>query len=254
MAMHFRFALIGAFAAAALCAIPAAAVPDELIAAYEQARKDYDLAAAENLVPQFQEAAAAEGTEEARLDLARAALLVAELRRLDYENAPMRGRDRRILGRAIDDVANIGLDTLDGLPDSSEKYRIEADLLGTIIRSKFRGSRYSDRMTASMAKAIELNPENPEAWVTGSKRMLFASERYGGDVPKALEYLNKALELDPDHERAIVFRGIAYEKLGETEKSKEDVDRALEINPKSRIAELRRLKFEETEDAEEETP
>lgn len=227
------------------------AVPKDLLDAYETAKREYNLEAAEQLVPQFQEAAAAENTDEARLALAKATLLVAELRRLDYENAPMRGRDRRKLGRDIDDVADIGLAALENHAETSERYRVEADLLGTIIRSKFRGNRYGDRMQDAMEKAIELDPDNPEAWITGSKRMLFASERYGGNVPKALDYLNKALEIDPDNERALVFRGIAYEKLGDMEKSKEDIDRTLAINPNSRIAELRLLKFEETEDVEE---
>ena len=89
--------------------------------------------------------------------------------------------------------------------------------------------------------------DNPEAWITGSKRKLFASPAHGGDLPTALEYLDRALALDPDNERALVYRGIAHDKLGHADKARADLDRALEVNPSSRIAEIRRLEFQDVE-------
>jgi tetratricopeptide (TPR) repeat protein len=43
--------------------------------------------------------------------------------------------------------------------------------------------------------------------------------------------LNRAIELDPDHEFAYNNRGAAYLNLGEYERAIEDLNRAIELNP-----------------------
>jgi tetratricopeptide (TPR) repeat protein len=161
------------------------------------------------------------------------------MRRFDYEQAEgkMDPRDRRLLGRTIDEVARIGLDALAQVPDSlSEKWRMSADFYGTMIRSNYKGSRYVQEMDHAMARALELDPANPLALLTASKRPLFAEEGQGGDVPAAMDLLNKALELDPELERAYAFRGAAYEKLGELDKAIADWRKALSLAPNSRMA------------------
>ena len=209
---------------------------EELTVEAEEAQLQYDLQKAESLMDELRAYVSQHPNVESRMALARAALLVAELRRMEYETTDLAPRPKRLLGRTIDAAAKIGHDVLDDLPDVSEKWRITADLYGTMIRSKYKGNKYSGEMDRATERALELDPQNPNAIVTGCKRALFAKPSQGGDVPKAIETLNRALEIDPDHERALIFRGIAYDKLGQKDLAAQDWQRALEMNPFSRLA------------------
>lgn len=204
-----------------------------------QVEREYELEPTLELIERVQAFVENRPSVPAYLIYARAALFAAELRRFEYEEKKNEWdpRDRRLYGNEIDDVTNIGHAALDNVPDElSEKWRIKADLYATMIRTKARGSLYKGRMERAQEKALKLDPQNPRALVTAAKRPLFAEERHGGDPEEALRLLNKALQIDPEMERAIVFRGIAYEKLGLPEKATAEFDRALEINPNSQLA------------------
>jgi len=210
----------------------------DVTALVEKAERDSDLDAALALVTDLQTRVAVDPIEENQLLLGRACLVAAEVRRYDYEKATdMDPRDRRLLGRSIDDVAHIGHDALDALhDDNSEKWRIKADLYGTMIRSLYKGNKYVDEMESATRKALEFGPKNPNSLLTASKRPLFAEKEHGGNIPEALELLDRAIEIDPKFERAHAFRGIAYEALGRMDEAVAEWKLALELNPKSRLA------------------
>lgn len=209
---------------------------DQLEAESRLAQRHYDLAAAETLLPRYQAFLEQSPSDQARFGLARLALIIAQLKRTDYEMQGRIARDNRMLGREIDNAAEIGHRALRDAPEASEKWRIKADLWGTMIRSKYKGKKYGNEMMDAMDKALELDPDNPDALVTGSLRKLFAHERHGGDIPGAIKMLTRALEIDPELERALVFRGMAHEKNGDMVASTADIIRALELNPNSRLA------------------
>jgi tetratricopeptide (TPR) repeat protein len=219
-----------------MCVSASAASFEELRKRAELVQREYDLPLAEALMGELQLFVKENPGDEPRMTLARVALLVAELRRMEYETTDIDPREKRLLGRTIDEAARIGHEALDKAPNISEKWRIKADLLGTMIRSKYKGNKYGGEMDKATEKALELDPESASAIVTGSKRGLFAKPEQGGDIPAALEMLNRALHIDPDHERALIFRGIAYEKLGNDDLAEEDWKRVLELNPHSRLA------------------
>lgn len=202
----------------------------------EQVEREYDLLAAEALMIELQPYVLESPAEDTHLMLARVALLVAELRRMDYETTDVDPREKRLLGRTIDEAAKIGHDVLGKAPNVSEKWRIKADLFGTMIRSKYKGNKYGGEMDKATDRARQLDPNNASAIVTGCKRLLFAKPSQGGDVPAALKMLNQALEIDPNHERALIFRGIAYDKLGQEDLAERDWKRTLTLNPHSRLA------------------
>jgi len=187
------------------------------------AKYRYDLDAAQSVL--------ADTAPAAGLEFAEASLLVAELLRGRYEHDEL-GRDgRREVGREIDRVAEAALAVLETLPQSSERYRLAADLYGTLIRSRFRGMKYQPKLEQAVDKALELDPKNAHAWVTKARRPLFAKPRHGGDPVEALKYLNKALAEAPDHVQALLFRGTAFAKLDEMENAELDWNRATAINP-----------------------
>lgn len=216
----------------------AAPQPTDLTAEVNRVERDSDLEGALKLVEALQKRTVTNAKPEDLMLLGRAALTAAEVRRYQYEKGTdMDPRDRRLLGRTIDEVAKIGHDAMDALPDdNSERWRIKADLYMTMIRSYYKGNKYIDAMESAVKKALELDPKNPNALLTAAKRPLFAEEQHGGNVPEAFDLLNRALEIDPDLERAIAFRGIAYEVMGEKDKSIAEWKRAVALNPKSQLA------------------
>jgi len=196
--------------------------------------RSYDLAEAKRLLPALQTQLRTEnGDEGLRLLVARTALVAAMLHRKDYEEAATDYAARRELGRKIDDVATAGLGALKDAAESSERFRLEADLWGTMMRTQARGSQFRTHLETATEKALELGPDNANAYITASKRKIFASERRGGDIEEALRLLDTALELDPASELALVFRGLAYEKRGDIQEAQRDWRKALDLNPAS---------------------
>ena len=99
-----------------------------------------------------------------------------------------------------------------------------------MIRSKFRGMQLQPKLESATEKALSLNQDNANAWVTRSRRPLFAKPNQGGDTALALTCLNNALAVDPDHLQALMFRSVAHAKLENPEASDSDWQRALALN------------------------
>lgn len=225
-------------AAIATCCCAAAFANDlqSLITEAQQARHDFDQPRAEAAYKALMEHLKTDNSDDAKFAAARAALTVCEFKRYDYGKKETPALEKRTLGRIIDDFAGKAHVLLDSLPDSSEKFRLKADLWGTMIRTDYQGKRFGNDMDNAAKKALQLDENNPNAHITISKRMIFAPERRGGDLENAVNHLTRALELDPTLQQAHILRGIAYEKLGDLERAKADWNAALEQNPKCRPA------------------
>lgn len=199
-------------------------------------RMAYDIPGAATLLEEMSKYVEAKPTREGDLEVGRAALAVAELLRYQYEWGGLGPIDRRNVGKKIDSAAYTGHRALNRADPSSEKYRIKADLWGTMIRSDFKAKKYGTRMERAAEIALDLDPENPNAYVTGCKRALYAPEKRGGDLDLAMEYLDTALKLAPHHEAALIMRGIGWEKMDEFDKAMEAWNKALDLNPNCRPA------------------
>lgn len=162
----------------------------------------------------------------------RAALAAAELLRVRFEQASKDDAPgRTVLGQRIDAAAEEGLALLDRLPGGSERYRVEADLVATMIRSDFRARKYEARFATAVAKALELDPRNARAVLAAAKPLVFAPVEHGRDLPKAVETLTRALALDPALEAARLLRAFALDAQGEHEAARRDWRAALAANP-----------------------
>jgi len=163
---------------------------------------------------------------------AKAGLSLAEMLRVEFEDSMEGDRmARAALGQRIDAAATGALELLASLPESSERYRVEADLLATMMRSDFRAKKYRKALDAATALALQLDEHNPRAWVTAAKPFLFAGPKQGGDLEEALRHLDRALELEPDLESALLLRAHAYEKMGKGDLAATDRAKALARNP-----------------------
>lgn len=162
----------------------------------------------------------------------RAGLLAAELLRVRLEQAASDGTTtREQLGQQIDAFAGEALALVDSQPVTSEHYRIEADLLATMIRSDFRAKKYEARFNAAITRARELDPRNPHALVSQAKPFLFAPPGRGRDPARGIELLDRALALDPRLESALLLRAFGREQLGDRTGAEADWRAALKLNP-----------------------
>ncbi|HOZ45462.1 MAG TPA: tetratricopeptide repeat protein [Candidatus Hydrogenedentes bacterium] len=207
-----------------------------LTEAVATAHRTYDLDLAQALLPVLEQrvnGGGTEGEEDVRQLLAEDALLVASLLRNVYEHSDTNTAQKRELGQAIDAAAASGFSALGALPDTSEKHRIMADFYTMMMRTKFKGSTYEEAMETEGDRALELDPDNPKALITKSRRKLFAETNHGGDFQAGLAMVNRAMELDPNDAGAYILRGLAYERHDMPDKAIADWQRALEINPEA---------------------
>lgn len=234
--------LTGRWLALCMTLAPVVSTAGELCSttAINAARRAYDLAASETAFEAC-ELEAPVRTDDAHRELvARAALLVCELYRIDFEDTPDgQPAIRRMLGEMIDNAADSGLHSLNGLPETSERLRLEADLLATKIRSDFRAKKYGKKMKAAATRALQLDPTNALAIVNQAKPFLFAEVRHGGDLEEAVRLLDESLAIAPGLERALLLRALAFERLGRPDASQRDLKTALKNNPQCRPAEQR---------------
>ncbi len=198
----------------------------------EAAVRSWDVEAVTVVLSKLRSAPAGGGTP-SRVELrVRAGLALAGLLRVEFEDTSKGERSaRQLIGQRIDVAAGEALRLLADLPESSERYRIEADLLATMIRSDFRAKKYRKDLEAAVTRALELDENNALAWVTAAKPFLFAGPKHGGDLDEAVRLLGRALELAPGLESALLLRAHAYNELGETELAVADWSVALDKNP-----------------------
>ncbi|MEH6589062.1 MAG: hypothetical protein V7746_02335 [Halioglobus sp.] len=227
-----------------LLAVLTQAQDASLTEAFAEASYKFDLEQAELLLPRYEQAMDTDLNEQAIIDFAGASLLVAELKRGVYEQDSIAKKEKRVLGREIDKVAGTALTSLERAGQTSERYRLEADLLGTMIRSKFKGMKYQPRLEKALETSLLLDGDNANTWVSMAKRPLFALPHQGGDPQLALENLNRALALDPGHVQALLFRGAAHAKLDQMALAEQDWAAATALNPNTADARDRLMAIE----------
>jgi tetratricopeptide (TPR) repeat protein len=218
--------LLAAIASAAAAETPAA-VEHDLAAAGRR----WDADAAVAVLTRARTLRRAFPTPGTALLQVRAGLLAAELLRVRYEEAAPATAGRETLGRRIDAFAGEALALLPALPESSERWRMEADLVATMIRSDFRATKYEARLRAAIAKARALDPANPRAIVSEAKPLLFAPPGHGRDYHAGIALLDRALALEPRLEAALLLRAFARDGLGERAAAEADWRAALALNP-----------------------
>jgi hypothetical protein len=229
--------LLAIVAAIPALGLAAGEVRAEVERAVARAERTWDVAAAVEALSRARALHRAAPSPASALLQVRAGLLAAELLRVDFEQAAgAAGGDREILGRRIDALAEEALALLPSLPASSERWRIEADLVATLIRSDFRAKKHEARLRAAIAEARRLDPGNARALVSEAKPLLFAPEGRGRDLRAGIALLDRALAIDPRLEAALLLRAFARDSLGERAAAEADWRAALALNPECRPA------------------
>ena len=198
---------------------------------FESASSSFDIGQAEQVLSRARLLVETQPSPRAIELEVRAAVLVAELERLAFERLPRDEREARSeIGKRIDAIAKAALARVESLPESSERWRLRADLLATMIRSDFRARKYHKAFEAAIDGATRLDAENPHAWVSAAKPLIFAGPKRGQDLDQAVRLLDRALELEPGLESALLLRGLAEERRGAPERAAVDWRSALDAN------------------------
>lgn len=100
----------------------------------------------------------------------------------------------------------------------------------------FRGASYHsieeyDEAMLDYTKAISLDPKMTDAYYNRAKVILSRKDIQNPDLQKAIEDLNTALELDENFADAMYAMAAAYKKLGNYHKTLEYIERLLQISP-----------------------
>ena len=142
-------------------------------------------------------------------------------------------------------------------PDFGELDAIYSLLLAFEINlDQEKGRSLGFQIYQYMNKALEKSPANPRVQYLKGVSDLFTPQQYGGGPNAAIKYLSRSLELfkkediqDPvkpswGEDEAYTFLGVAYTKIGETEKAREAFKSALKINPEFGMAKSELEKLE----------
>jgi len=91
----------------------------------------------------------------------------------------------------------------------------------------FRELDKTDLAANDFYNAIEIDRNNPEIAANYGDILV----NYGGDPASALDYLDTAIELDPENAEAYRNRGLAHAQIREFDESIEDLEKAVELDP-----------------------
>jgi tetratricopeptide (TPR) repeat protein len=126
--------------------------------------------------------------------------------------------------------------------ESSEAHRLVGELLGELIPYVFAGGmRYGSRSTEEIEKAIQLDSQNPNAYVARGKNYFFTPKAFGGDKEKAVDMWKKAIAISPNSdaaETAHIWLARAYQSFEKSESATTEIDQARKMNPERLFAKL----------------
>lgn len=117
-------------------------------------------------------------------------------------------------------------------PRSSEAHQLLGDLLNQLIPHVFGGGmRYGKRSTDELDKAIELNPQNADAYVSRAISYYYTPESFGGGKQKAFELLTKAVEISPGADSPHIWLAMFHLEAKRTQDALREINLARRANP-----------------------
>lgn len=115
----------------------------------------------------------------------------------------------------------------------SDSHRLLGSLYGLLITHKGTeaGIKYGFLAMSECKKALELDPNNAQAYVTWGVNRLHTPKAFGGGIHEAIKNFKKAVRLSPDFEDAYIWLGKAYIANKNYFATKEIFEKVLSINP-----------------------
>lgn len=115
----------------------------------------------------------------------------------------------------------------------SDSHRLLGSLYGLLISHKGldAGIKYGFLAMSECKRALELDPNNPRAYVTWGVNRLHTPKAFGGGTQEAIKNFKEAVRLSPDFEDAHIWLGKAYVANKDYYATKEIFEKVLSINP-----------------------
>jgi tetratricopeptide (TPR) repeat protein len=148
-------------------------------------------------------------------------------------------KDKKAAGEAVDKAIEAVQRSIQLNDKSADAHSLLADLYGRKIslgNAMFAGPKFGPKVKEENAKAMALDDKNPRAWASLGRQYLMTPKMFGGDIPKAIESLQKSLAIDSAQDETWVWLCKALQKQGDKSKAREAVRRALSLNPESHFA------------------
>ena len=208
-----------------ICLLVAAGMLQAAYSELEKARDTQDRPALERLVTRFSSAAKNQPNDAAaqyRAALAHSYLAEVAIEQHDKARAT--------------EAAESGIDAAQRAvalnSSSADYYRLLGTLCGQAVSSSgLLGLRYGKCALDSVNKAIELDPRNPENYVSHGVGMYYLPAAFGGGVDLAIKDFRKAIELNSASTDAWLWLGIALRKQNHDSEARAAFEKALQLNP-----------------------
>jgi tetratricopeptide (TPR) repeat protein len=208
------------------------ATDDPLAAAVEAAKKTHDEKQLQSVKTQLEQKISQNPNDAGLyLDLARVHGYFLDV----YE---MR-KDKKAAAEAVDKAIEAVQRSIQINDESADAHSLLADLYGRKISlgsAMFAGPKFGPKVKEENARAMALDDKNPRVWASLGRQYLMTPKMFGGDIPKAIESLQKSLAIDSAQDETWVWLCKALQKQGDKSKAREAVRRALSLNPESHFA------------------
>lgn len=149
-------------------------------------------------------------------------------------------QDNKLLKKAAESGVAAARKAAQLNPNSSQAHWLAGDMLGQLIPLTFAGGvRYGPESNRELDKAIQLDPKNANAYVTRAIAYYFSPAMFGGDKQKAVEFLRKAIDLNPASDAAAtahLWLARADLAQGRKREAMQEVQAALKIDPRRLLA------------------
>lgn len=225
-----------------LPAQPAASSPRLMISQARLARDRADVQALETMIATAQKETEGNGSPEAYIRLALLEDWLCEAARVRQDN--------RLLKTAAEAGVAAALKAARLDPNSSQAHELAGDMMGQLIPLVFAGGiRYGPASNREIETALRLDPKNAQAYVTRAMGYYFAPAMFGGNKQKAVEFLRKAITLNPASSAAATAHiwlaqvGLAQ---GNRQEALQEINAALKIDPQRLLAQTVERQIEGT--------
>jgi len=161
------------------------------------------------------------------------------LARVEYElgNSHSFGEDKEGARKRFEAALAAAEQAL-ALGESAEEHCLLGESLSRLI--EFKGWTFAatagPKAKRAFERALELDPQSAQAHIDLGLSYFFTPKMFGGSLDKALQLLEKGLELAPDHHTrflAHLWLSQVHHKRGEKEKAEYHLKEALKIYPRS---------------------